>query len=45
MITTNGGGALITPDEESWCEIMMYATQYRESLSAKRLPPIQENIT
>ena len=24
-------GALITPDEESWREIMMYATQYRES--------------
>ena len=31
MITTSGGGALITPDEESWQEIMMYATQYRES--------------
>ena len=31
MITTCGGGALITPDEESWREIMMYATQYRES--------------
>ena len=31
MITTSGGGALITPDEESWKEIMMYATQYRES--------------
>lgn len=31
MITTSGGGALITPDEESWREIMMYATQYRES--------------
>jgi len=30
MITTSGGGALITPDEESWREIMMYATQYRE---------------
>ena len=31
MITTSGGGALITPDEEAWREIMMYATQYRES--------------
>ncbi len=31
MITTSGGGALITPDEASWKEIMMYATQYRES--------------
>ena len=31
MITTSGGGALITPDEEFWREIMMYATQYRES--------------
>ena len=31
MITTSGGGALITPDEYSWREIMMYATQYRES--------------
>jgi len=31
MITTSGGGALITPDEESWREVMMYATQYRES--------------
>ena len=31
MITTSGGGALITPDAESWNEIMMYATQYRES--------------
>ena len=31
MITTSGGGALITPDEDSWRNIMMYATQYRES--------------
>ena len=31
MITTSGGGAMITPDEDSWREIMMYATQYRES--------------
>ena len=31
MITTSGGGALITQDEDSWREIMMYATQYRES--------------
>lgn len=31
MITTSGGGALITPDEDKWREIMMYATQYRES--------------
>ena len=31
MITTSGGGALITQDENSWREIMMYATQYRES--------------
>ncbi len=31
MITTSGGGALITPDKDSWREVMMYATQYRES--------------
>ena len=31
MITTSGGGALITPDDDSWREIMMYATQFRES--------------
>jgi len=31
MITTSGGGALITEDEDEWREIMMYATQYRES--------------
>ena len=31
MITTSGGGALITEGEEQWREIMMYATQYRES--------------
>ena len=31
MITTSGGGALITPDEDAWREIMMYATQFRES--------------
>lgn len=31
MITTSGGGALITPDDREWREIMMYATQYRES--------------
>ena len=31
MITTSGGGALITENEEEWREIMMYATQYRES--------------
>ncbi|MBP5693776.1 MAG: aminotransferase class I/II-fold pyridoxal phosphate-dependent enzyme [Bacteroidales bacterium] len=31
MITTSGGGALITDSEEEWREIMMYATQYRES--------------
>ena len=31
MITTSGGGALITPNEAAWREIMMYATQYRES--------------
>lgn len=31
MITTSGGGALITNNEEEWCEIMMYATQARES--------------
>lgn len=32
MITTSGGGALITPDDNAWREVMMYATQYRESL-------------
>ena len=31
MITTSGGGALVTLDDASWNEIMMYATQYRES--------------
>ncbi len=31
MITTSGGGALITANEDQWREIMMYATQYRES--------------
>lgn len=31
MITTSGGGALITSDEDAWREVMMYATQYRES--------------
>ena len=31
MITTSGGGALITNNEDEWREIMMYATQYRES--------------
>jgi dTDP-4-amino-4,6-dideoxygalactose transaminase len=31
MITTSGGGAVITNSDEEWQEIMMYATQYRES--------------
>ena len=31
MITTSGGGALITSDDDAWKEVMMYATQYRES--------------
>ena len=31
MITTSGGGALIANNEDEWREIMMYATQYRES--------------
>ena len=31
MITTSGGGALICPDKEAWREVMMYATQFRES--------------
>ena len=31
MITTSGGGALITGNEDEWREVMMYATQYRES--------------
>lgn len=31
MITTSGGGALITANADEWREIMMYATQYRES--------------
>ena len=31
MITTSGGGALITANEREWREIMMFATQYRES--------------
>ena len=31
MITTSGGGALVTANEDQWREIMMYATQYRES--------------
>lgn len=31
MITTSGGGALVTSNEDEWREIMMFATQYRES--------------
>ncbi len=31
LITTSGGGALITGNEDEWREIMMYATQYREN--------------
>lgn len=31
MITTSGGGALVTANDHEWREIMMYATQYRES--------------
>ncbi len=31
MITTSGGGAMITANDDEWREIMMYATQYRES--------------
>ena len=31
MITTSGGGALITANDDEWREIMIYATQYRES--------------
>ena len=31
IITTGGGGALITANDDEWREIMMYATQYRES--------------
>ena len=31
MITTSGGGALVTANDEEWHKIMMYATQYRES--------------
>ena len=31
MITTSGGGALVVENEAAWREIMMYATQYRES--------------
>ena len=29
--TAQDDGALITPDQDSWNEIMMYATQYREN--------------
>ena len=31
IITTSGGGALICNNDDQWREIMMYATQYRES--------------
>jgi len=31
MITTSGGGAVIANNDDEWREIMMYATQYRES--------------
>lgn len=31
MITTSGGGALVTANDDEWRKIMMYATQYRES--------------
>ena len=30
IITTSGGGALITANNEEWTEVMRYATQYRE---------------
>jgi len=30
MITTSGGGALITSGADDWNEVMRYATQYRE---------------
>ena len=31
MITTSGGGAVVAGNDAEWREIMMYATQYRES--------------
>lgn len=31
MITTSGGGAMVCANDDQWREIMMYATQYRES--------------
>ncbi len=31
IITTSGGGALITGSDAQWLEVMRYATQYRES--------------
>lgn len=31
MITTSGGGALITGGDDEWNKVMLYATQYRES--------------
>ena len=31
MITTSGGGAVVANTDDEWREIMMYATQYRES--------------
>ena len=31
MITTSGGGALVVGNRDEWNEVMMYATQYRES--------------
>ena len=44
MITTSGGGALITANEDEWREIMMYATQYRESYPYYQHEKIGYNI-
>ena len=43
MITTSGGGALITGSDDEWREIMMYATQYRESYPYYQLEKIGYN--
>ena len=44
MITTSGGGALITEDEEHWREIMMYATQYRESYPYGQMTVVNDHL-
>ena len=45
QLTTSGGGALITANDDEWREIMMYATQYRESYPYYQHEKIGYNVT